>query len=65
MELVLKNKSNSFFYHAVNESVTMSKSLVGHIPSSENIADLMKKVRYSQKMTHLVGNILHDIHDEH
>ena len=29
----LRKKSNSVFYHAVHESVSMGESLVGHIPS--------------------------------
>ena len=36
----LKTKSNSVCYHAVHESVTIDESLVVHVPSRENIADL-------------------------
>ena len=43
-ELVLRKTSNSVFYHAVCESVTMGESLLGDIPSKENIADLLTKV---------------------
>ena len=43
-ESVLRKKSNSGCYHAVCESVAMSESLVGHIPSKENVADLMTKI---------------------
>ena len=52
-------------YHTVHESVAMSESLVGHIPSKENVADLMTKVLYGQKRRYLVSNILHDIYDNH
>ena len=41
-ESVLRKKSNSVCYHTVQESVAMGESLVGHIPSKENVADLMK-----------------------
>ena len=64
-ESVLRKKSNSVCYHAFYESVAMGKSLVGNIPSKENIAGLLPKVLYGQKRRHLVSNILYDIHDDH
>ena len=64
-ESVLRKKSNSVCYHAVCESVAMGESLVGHIPSKENTADLMTKVFYGQKIRYVVSNILYDIHDDH
>ena len=48
-ESVLKKKSNSVCYHAVCESVAMGESLVGLIPSKENVEDLMTKVLYGHK----------------
>ena len=42
-ETVLRKKSNSVCYHAVHEAAAMGESLVGHIPSKENITDLMTK----------------------
>ena len=48
-------KSNSVCYHAVCESVTMGESLVGHIPSTENVTDLMTKVLYGHKRRYLVS----------
>ena len=45
-ESVLRKKSNSVCYHAVSESVVIGESLVGYIPSKENVADLMTKVLY-------------------
>ena len=40
-ESVLRKERNSVCYHVVCESVAMGKSLVGHIPSSENVVALM------------------------
>ena len=45
-ESFIRKKSNSVCYHAVCESVAIGESLVGHIPSNENVADLMPKVHY-------------------
>ena len=64
LESVLRKKSNSVCYHAVCESGAMVESLVGHIPSKENVADLMTKVINGQKRRYLVGNIFYDIHDD-
>ena len=64
-ESVLRKKSNSVCYHAVHESVAMGESLVGHIPSKENIADLLTKVLYGHKRRYLVSNILYDINEDH
>ena len=43
----------------------MGEFLVGHIPSKENVADLLMKVLYGEKRRYLVSNILYDIHDIH
>ena len=64
-ESVLSKRSNSICYHTVCESVAMGESLVGHIPSKENIADLLTKVLYGEKRRYLVSNILYDIPDDH
>ena len=64
-ESVLRKKSNSVCYHAVHESVAMGESLVGHVPSKENVADLLIKVLYGHKRRYLVSNILYDIYDDH
>ena len=64
-ESVLRKKSNSVCYHAVHESVAMHESLDRHIPSKENIADLLTKVLYGEKRRYLVSNILHDILNDH
>ena len=60
LELVLKKENNLVCYCEVHESVAEGKSLVGHIPSSKNIADLMTKVSYGQKRRCLVSSILHE-----
>ena len=45
----LRKKSNSVCNHAVHKSVAMGESLVEHILSKENVADLMTKVLYGQR----------------
>ena len=64
-ESVLRQKSNSVCYHAVCEPVAMGESLVGHIPSKENVTELITKVLDGQKRRDLVSNILYDVHDDH
>ena len=64
-ESVLRKKSNSAHYHEVQELVAMGESLVGYIPSREDVADLMTNIFYGQKRKYLVGNILYDTHDDH
>jgi hypothetical protein len=39
-ESVLKKKSNSICYHTVHESAAMGKSIIGHVPSVDNPADI-------------------------
>jgi hypothetical protein len=48
-ESTLKKKCNSICYHAVQESVAMSKSLIAHINSDNNLSDLMTKVTRGSK----------------
>ena len=64
-ESVLRKKNNSGCYHTVCESVAMEESLIGHIPSKENITDLMTKILYGHNRRYVVSNILYDIHDDH
>ena len=64
-ESVLRKKNNSVYYHATHESVAMGESLVGHIPSKENVADLMTKFLDGKKRKYLVSDFLYDIHDDH
>ena len=43
----------------------MGESLVGQIPSKENVADLQTKVLYWHKQSYLVTKILHDVNDNY
>jgi len=43
----------------------MEESLITHIRSENNHADLMTKVTSGAKRRLLVGNILYDIYDDH
>ena len=64
-ESTLKKKSNSICYHAIRESVAMRESLTGHVPSKENPADVATKIIPSgQLREHLVGKLLHDLHED-
>ena len=61
-ESTLKKKSNAICYHAVRESVAMGESIVAHVPTAENPADLCTKVMPGgQKRDNLIGMILWDI----
>jgi hypothetical protein len=63
-ESVLKKKSNAICYHAVRESAAMGESIIGHIPSVNNPADICTKaVPGGQKRDHLIEFLLHDIVD--
>jgi hypothetical protein len=63
-EFVLKNKSNSICYHAVCESAAMGESIIRHVPSVENTADICTKVvPGGQKRNHLIRLLLHDLCD--
>jgi hypothetical protein len=61
-ESVLRKKSNSICYHAVRESAAMGESIIGHVPSVENPADICNKfVPGGQKRNHLIRLLLHDL----
>ena len=62
---VLRKKCNSICYHAVHESVAMGESIITHIKSGTNLADLMTKVLTGAKCRKLVHNILYDIFDDY
>jgi hypothetical protein len=63
-ESVLKKKSNSSCYHAVRESVAMGESIIVHVPSVDNPADICTKVvPGGQKRNHLIRPLLHDLCD--
>ena len=42
----------------------MGEFIVGHIPSKENVVDLLTKVLHGHKRRYLVSNICYDIHDD-
>jgi hypothetical protein len=63
-ESVLKKKSNSLCYHMVRESAVMGESIIGHVPSVDNPADICTKVvAGGQKRNHLICLLLHDLCD--
>jgi hypothetical protein len=63
-ESVLKKKSNIMFYHAVRESAAMGESIIGHVPSVDNPADICTKVvPGGQKRNHLIHLLLHYLCD--
>jgi hypothetical protein len=63
-EYVLKKKSNSIFYHSVREFSAMGESIIGHVPSVDNPADICTKVvPGGQKWNHLIRLLLHDLCD--
>jgi hypothetical protein len=64
LESVLKKKSNSICHHAVRESSVMGESIIGHVPSVDNPADICTKVvPGGQKRNHLIRLLLHDLCD--
>jgi hypothetical protein len=63
-ESVLKKKSNSICYHAVRASSAMGDSIIGHVPSVDNPANIcIKIVQGGQKRNHLIHLLLHDLCD--
>lgn len=64
-ESQLGKKNNSICYHFARESVAMGESLVTHIETASNYADLMTKVLYGGRRRFLVSGLLNDIYDEH
>jgi hypothetical protein len=59
-ESVLKKKPNSICYQAVRESAAMGESIIGHVPSVDNPAEV---VPGGQKRNHLIRLLLHDLCD--
>jgi hypothetical protein len=63
-ESVLKKKSNSICYHELRESNEMGESIIGHVPSVDNPADICTKVvPGGQNQNHLIRLLLHDLCD--
>ena len=64
LESTLKKKNNSICYHTVRKSVAMNESLITHIPTADNLSDLMTKPTFGAKRRRLVGGLLFDIYDD-
>jgi hypothetical protein len=63
-ESVLKKKSNNLCYHMVRESDAMGESIIGHVTSVYNPADICTKVvAGGQKRNHWIRLLLHDLCD--
>jgi hypothetical protein len=63
-ESTLKKKSNEICYHFCRESITMGETLVCHIRTHENVADVATKILPSgQKRDYLIRKLLRDIYD--
>jgi hypothetical protein len=61
-ESVLKKKISAIFLHTVQESAAMGESIIGHVPSDNNPADIITKVVLGgQKRDHLKGLLLLEI----
>jgi hypothetical protein len=63
-ESVLKKKSNSIFYHAENEFYAMGESIIGHVPSAHNPADICTKVvSGGHDCNHLIRLLFYVLYD--
>jgi hypothetical protein len=63
-ESVFKKKSNYICYHELFEYSAMGESIIGHVPSVDNPADICTKVvPGGQKRNHLIRLLLHDLCD--
>jgi hypothetical protein len=63
-EYVLKKKSNSTCYHIAHEYADMGESIIGHVLSVENLADICTEVvPGGQNRNHLIRLLLHDLCD--
>jgi hypothetical protein len=63
-ESVLKKNSNSICYHAVRNYDAKGESIIGHVPSVDNPADICTKVvTGGQKRNHLIHLLLHYLCD--
>jgi hypothetical protein len=61
---VLRKNSNSICYHEVRESSAMGESIIGHMSSVDNPADICTKVvPGGEKRNHLIRLLLHDLRD--
>jgi hypothetical protein len=63
-ESVLKKKLNSLCYHMVRESSAMGESIIGHVTSVDNPAEICTKVvAGGQTRNHLIRLLLHALCD--
>jgi hypothetical protein len=61
---VLQKKSNSICYHAVRTSAAMGESIIWHVPSIDNPANICTEVvPGGQKWNHCMRLLLHDFCD--
>ena len=64
-ESVLKKKSHSICYHYARESTVMGESVMSHIRSEDNPADICTKIMYGgMKRTGLVERILYNTNSD-
>ena len=61
----LKKKNNSICYHALREVVAMGECLITHIPTKDNLSDMMTKALYGSKNRELVQGLMYDVFDSH
>lgn len=64
-ESTLKKKSLSICYHAVREAVAMGECLVAHIPTKNNLADLLTKILSGNGRRRLINRFMFDLYDHH
>ena len=62
-ESTLKKKSLSICYHAVREAVAMGECLVAHIPTRNNLADLLTKILSGNGRRRLINRFMFDIYE--
>ena len=60
---VLKKESNSICYHFVREAVAMREVLICHIPTRNNVAEILTKVLFGSRRRELVSAVLADVYD--
>ena len=60
---VLNKKSNSICYHFLREAMAAKECLTSHIPTLQNLSDLLTKVFFGQKRRNIVQGIMYDIYD--
>ena len=63
-ESMLRKKSNSICYHVVRESVAMEESMIAHVSTHQNPADICTKVLPGgQKRDYITSLVLYDLTD--